>query len=169
MDYDRLWAVADRAKSNERLSADDIKFIRHTVPSALETFPRVKPPKSIRHPQGFTLAGAPVRTFLKSNLLLAANRALGPRFGGSEFYEDVEKELAFGIMRSYFHHGYPKGTHCCQQCTLAVYPVLERRAIRYFDCAEQLQNVKRIIRDGEWRFASPPNPRLLHWATEDHL
>ena len=48
----------------------------------------------------------------------------------------MEKDLAFGIMRSHFHHGYPKGVHCCAQCTLAVIPVLEAGAIRYFDCRE---------------------------------
>ena len=50
---------------------------------------------------------------MKSALLLAGQKALGRRYGGSLFYETVEKELALGIMRSHFHHGYPKGTYCC--------------------------------------------------------
>jgi hypothetical protein len=57
-----------------------------------------------------------------SALLIAGQKALGRRFGGAEFYERVEKDLAFGIMRSHFHHGYPKGAHCCVQCTLGVMP-----------------------------------------------
>jgi hypothetical protein len=67
-------------------------------------------------------------------------------------------------MRSHFHHGYPKGTHCCVQCTLAVYPVLEARAIRYFDCAELARDLRRLIREGGWRFSKPANPKLARWA-----
>ena len=73
-------------------------------------------------------------TLLRSALLIAGTKALGQEVPGLAFYESVERDLAFGIMRSYFHHGYPKGAHCCVQCTLAVYPALEARTIRYFDC-----------------------------------
>ena len=96
--------------------------------------------------------------------IIAGQRALGKRFGGSEFYERVEKDLAFGIMRSHFHHGYPKGVHCCVQCTLAVIPVLEAGAIRYFDCRELSKAARRIVRQRQWRFAKSTDPRLVRWA-----
>ena len=124
----------------------------------------MKLPKTIRPPAGFSITGAPIRTFLKSALLLAGQKALGSRYGGSPFYERVEEDLAFGIMRSHFHHGYPKGTHCCVQCTLAVLPVLEADAIRYFDCAPLARDVRRLIEDGGWRFAKPANPGLTRRA-----
>src|SRR5262245_4792217 len=111
MDFDRLWIVADRARAKQRLSSEDIAFVREVVPKELESFPKLDLPKAIRHPAGFAISGAPVRTFLRSALLLAGQKALGIRFGGSTFYETVEEDLAFGIMRSHFHHGYPKGTH----------------------------------------------------------
>ena len=164
MDYDRLWTVADLARDRRGLTADDARFIRDTIPDALSAFPRVEPPKSIKHPAGFSLSGAPVGTFLRSALLLAGRKVLGNRYGGAPFFEDVEKDLAFGIMRSNFHHDYPKGAHCCQQCTLAVYPVLQLGAIRYFDCAELATAVRLLIDQRKWRFASPPNPKLLRWS-----
>jgi len=164
MDYDRLWTVADRARSGKRLSPEDASFVRDTVPEELESFPRLNLPKSIRHPGGFSVSGAPVGTFLRSALLLAGQKVFGKRYEGSAFYEGVEKDLAFGIMRSHFHHGYPKGTHCCSQCTLAVYPALEAGAMRYFDCAELAGEVRKLIEMRQWRFTTPPNPKMLSWS-----
>ncbi len=167
MDFDTLWAVADRARARQRLPAEDLAFLRDVVPRELASFPHLELPKTIRHPAGFAVSGAPVGTFLRSALLLGARKALGERFEGSEFYERVERDLAFGIMRSHFHLGFPKGTHCCAQCTLAVYPVLEAGAIRYFDCGELARAVRRLITEGGWRFAKAPNPKLVQWALRD--
>ena len=167
MDFDTLWVVADRARERSRLVPEDVSFICKVAPEQLESFPRVKLPASIRHPAGFSISGASVGTFLRSALLIAGQKALGKRFGGSEFYERVEKDLAFGIMRSHFHHGYPKGVHCCVPCTLAVFPVLEAGAIRYFDCRELSSAVRRLVRQRQWRFAKPTDPRMVRWALGD--
>jgi len=166
-DFDRLWRVADRARSQPRLDREDVALIRDEAPRALASFPRVKPPAMIRHPAGFSLSGAPVRTFMKSALLVSGQKALGRRYGGSLFYETVEKELALGIMRSHFHHGYPKGTYCCTYCSLAIYPVLRARAIRYFDCNALAKNLEHVIRGRQWRFKTPPNAAILRWALGD--
>src|SRR5678816_1272783 len=164
MDLDTLWVVADRARERARLAPRDVSLVRDVAPDKLDAFPRVKLPASIRHPAGFSVSGASVGTFLRSALLVAGQKALGRRFGGAPFYEKVEKDIAFGIMRSHFHHGYPKGTHCCVPCTLAVYPVLEAGAIRYFDCAGLSEDVRRIITERKWRFAKPGNPKMVNWA-----
>jgi len=164
MDFDNLWAVADRARARTRLAPTDITFVRNVVPDQLDSFPKVKLPARIRHPAGFSISGASVGTFLRSALLIAGQKALGRRFRGSEFYEHVEKDLAFGIMRSHFHHGYPKGAHCCVQCTLAVIPVLDAGAIRYFDCRELSTAARRLVRQRQWRFARSADPRMVDWA-----
>jgi hypothetical protein len=167
MDYDRLWTVADLARGRQSLTTDDARFVGDEIPRELAEFPRIKPPKSIKHPAGFSLSGAPVGTFLRSALLLAGRKALGNRYNGNGFYEDVETDLAFVIMRSSFHHDYPKGAHCCQQCTLAVYPVLAVGAIRYFDFAQLSAGVRKQVRERKWRFTSAPNPKLLRWSLGD--
>jgi hypothetical protein len=167
MDLDQLWKIAERARDREKLSPEELLFIGKTLPLKLAPFPHFDPPKSIKHPGGFSVSGAPVGTFLRSALLIAAQRALGKRYGDSEFYGSVEQDLAFRIMRSHFHLGYPKGTHCCVQCTLAIYPVLEAKAIRYFDCAELSLSLRQIIERREWRFAKPPNIRMLSWALQN--
>lgn len=167
MDLAPLWAVADRARGRARLSLDVVAFVRVIAPRQLDGFPDLTLPARVRHPAGFSISGASVGTFVRSALLLAGQKALGRRFGGHEFYERVERDLAFGIMRSHFHHGYPKGVHCCVQCTLAVIPVLDAGAIRYFDCDEVSAAARRVVRQRQWRFAKPADPRLVQWALGD--
>src|SRR5262245_56574580 len=161
MDLSALWEVAERARSQRKLTPADVAFVRDVVPTALESFPRVTLPTTVKPPAGFSVSGAPVGTFLRSALLLAGQKSLGSRYRGSPFYERVEMDLAFRIMRSHFHHGYPKGTHCCVQCTLAVYPTLEAGAIRYFDCRQLSQDVRQLITAGKWRFVMKPNANIL--------
>lgn len=164
MDIDTLWAVADRSRERSRLTPQDIAFIRDVAPRKFDSFPRLKLPASVRHPAGFSVSGASVGTFVRAALLIGAQKALGRRFGEADFYERVETDLAFGIMRSHFHLGYPKGVHCCVQCTLATIPALDAGAVRYFDCRELSQAVRLLIRQRKWRFAKPVDPRMVHWA-----
>ena len=167
VDLDNVWAVAERARARSRLSPGDVSFVRRVVPDRFSAYPRLKLPATVRHPAGFSVSGASVGTFLRSALLIAGQKALGRRCGGHEFYERVEKDLAFGIMRSHFHNGYPKGVHCCVQCTLAVIPVLDAGAIRYFDCRELSRAVRLLVRQRKWRFSSRVDPRMVGWALGD--
>lgn len=166
MDYDQLFQIADRARRRGKLSAADVAFVRNGAPAALSDFPQIELPKSIAHPSGFKVSGAPVGTFVRSALMLAGQKALGRRFGGHAFYEQVETDYAMRIMRTHFDGGAPKGAYCCSQCTLATLPVLEAGAIRWFDCAELAGNVRVMIGDQSWRFASAPNASMLRWALD---
>ena len=167
VDLDTLWAVAERARTRSPLSHGDVSFVRNVAPDRFDDYPRLKVPATVRHPAGFSISGASVGTFFRSALLIAGQKALGRRCGGDEFYERVEQDLAFGIMRSHFHNGYPKGVHCCVQCTLAVIPVLDAGAIRYFDCRELSRAVKQLVRQRKWRFARRVDPRMVGWALVD--
>jgi hypothetical protein len=164
VDFERLWTIADLARAGRRLAPEDGVFVREVVPKELEAFPDLELPERVRHPAGFVLSGAPVGTFLRSGLLLAGQKASGRRYKGSRFYQNVERNLAFGIMRSHFHHRYPKGAHCCVQCSLAVYPVLAARAIRYFDCVELAEGLRRLIESRTWRFKRPLNAQMIAWS-----
>jgi hypothetical protein len=62
---------------------------------------------------------------------------------------------------------YPKGTYRCTYCSLAIYPVLRARAIRYFDCNALAKNLEHVIRSRQWRFKTPPNAAMLRWALGD--
>jgi hypothetical protein len=164
MDLDTLWAVADRSRSRARLDREDVSFVRDVAPVQFQSFPTLKLPATIRHPGGFPVSGAPVGTFVRSALLVAGQKALGRRFGGAPFYERIEQDLALRIMRSHFHHGDPKGAYCCVQCTLAIMPVLEAGAIRYFDCRTLARDVTALVKNRKWRFAKSVDPRIVRWA-----
>jgi hypothetical protein len=161
---DTLFAVADRARARRKLSPEDVVWVAKIAPDQLNSLQTVKLPASIKHPTGFSVSGASVRTFVQGALLVAGQKALGRRFGASEFYERVERDLAFGIMRSNFHLGYPKGVYCCVQCTLATIPVLDAGAIRYFDCGELSRAAKLLIQKRQWRFAKRVDSQMLRWA-----
>jgi len=164
MELDQLWQLADRARAGGRFSPVDTEFVRSTLPGELRDFSNLDLPKRIRHPAGFSVSGASVGTFLRSAILLAGQRGLGKRYDGMEFYERVERDVAFRIMRSHFHNGYPKGTYCCAQCTLALFPLLESGAIRYFNCRELSQSVRALIEEKRWRFAGSVNPKMIRWS-----
>lgn len=167
MDYDRLWQIGEQVRRRAPLTSDDCRFIEETAPRELAAFPMVSYPARVRHPAGFSLSGAPVRTLTRSVLLLSARRVLGPRYEArSEFYRRVAADLAFGIMRSHFHHGHPKGAYCCAQCTLAVYPLLRARALHALDCGSLAKDVRRLIERREWRFQGSINAGMLAWALE---
>ena len=157
MNLNPLFEIADRARGREPLTPKDKAFVQKTAPTEFNRFPRLALPPSVRHPAGFTVTGASVGTFVRSALLLAGQRVLGQRYAESDFYTTVERDL-------HFHHGYPKGTHCCTQCTLAVYPVLEAEAIRYFDCSPLAAAVRQVIERKQWRFATRPPQAMLEWA-----
>jgi len=42
--------------------------------------------------------------------------------------------------------------------------VFDAGAIRYFDCRELSKSVRRIVRQRQWRFAKPVDPRMVRWA-----
>jgi hypothetical protein len=60
MDFDTLWAVADRARARPRLAPGDVSFVRDVAPAQLDAFPKVKLPARITHPAGFSISGAKV-------------------------------------------------------------------------------------------------------------
>ena len=165
MNYDRLWEISEKATKRRALTADERKFVAEVIPRELAAFPRLKLPARVKHPAGFGVSGAVVGTFVRCALVLSAQKALGRRYSAvSEFYDRVERDLAMGIMRSHFHHGYPKGTHCCVQCSLAVYPVLKAKAIRWFDCGPLEKSVRGMIQGKEWRFSQGVSPVMVEWA-----
>lgn len=164
MDYDRSLTLGRTMPPAARLSADDRTFVTEAVLAALASFSDLEFPKTLAHPGGFSVSGAPVRTFVHSATLLAGRRTLGDRYQGHDFYQRAERDMAFAIMRSNFHRGLPKRTHCCVQCTLAVFPVLEADAVRYFEGPALATEVRKLISDGGWRFAKPAPLCMLTWA-----
>lgn len=167
MDLERALVLGELVKTGKRPAAAELNFAREELPSACSHFPDLELPRSVRHPGGFTVSGAPVGTFARVAMLFAGRSAYGPRYRGSPFYQAIETDLAMRIMRASFHGGAPKGAFCCKQCTLAILPALEAGTIRYFDGKALSGNVRGLIKDGAWRFNTAPNAAMLRWALGD--
>jgi hypothetical protein len=164
IDIERLFEIAEDARGRGPMDAANKAIVRDDIPESFADFRSTKFPARVAHPAGFTVSGAPVRTFTLAALLLCGQKALGKRFGGQPFYESRERDMAFDIMRTNFHHGHPRGTNCCAQCTLATLPVLRAGAVRYFDCKALANDVTWLIEHRQWRFSSSPNAKMLAWA-----
>jgi len=165
MDFSRLWLIGERARKRIRLTREERKFVGEIVPAELLPLPSLPYPAKVRHPAGFSLSGAPVRTLTRSTLVLCAFWALGPKYDAkSGFYHRIAADLALGIMRANFHYGEPKGTFCCAQCTLIILPVLEAGALRWFDGQALADDVRRLVEKKQWRFSGTTNRPLLNWA-----
>lgn len=165
MDYERILRIGDLARFRVKLSPDDQEFIRDRVPLEMQALPGASYPRRIRHPAGFTISGAVVRTFVKCALVLSAQRVLGRQYyKASDFYDRAASELMLGMTLTHFQYGAPKGAYCCAQCTLAFLPVLEARALRWINCPQLASAVKVLIRRRQWRFSSSTNPRMISWS-----
>ena len=164
MYIERLVELSEQAKNGGKFTREEKTYIDVELPKLLKDYPDIDVPRKFKHPAGFSVSGAPVRTFLKSMLLMSGRRALGHRFGGSEFYEKVEYDLAFHIMRSHFHNQYPKGTFCCAKCTLAILPALRMKTIRWFDCEESADSILEVVNEKQWRYSNFKNQNMLDWS-----
>ena len=85
MDLDQLLEVADRARLRSKVSHEDSMFVRRDLPDLLSDFPHLKLPKKIKHPAGFSVAGASIGTFVRCASLICGKRVLGARYDGSDF------------------------------------------------------------------------------------
>jgi hypothetical protein len=165
MNWEQLWQVAEQSRARAKLSAGDRRWVSEDLPRVFAAFPRLEVPNRVRHPAGFSVTGASVRSLVRSALLLAARGALGPHYHReSAFFAQVETDLALRISLSVFRHGDPPGAYCCPTCTLAVLPLFERRAIHWFDCRPLESNVRALIARRGWRFRAKVDPRMIDWA-----
>lgn len=165
MIFEKILEIGDRARWRARLPADDRLFLREEIPREMAAFPSIIYPPRMRHPGGFTISGAVVRTFVKAALVLGARRAFGRRFDAEvEFYDRVARDLTLGMALSHFRHGDPKGAYCCAHCTLAIYPVLQARALRLVDCGQLSEAVRGLIESRGWRFSRATSPKVIQWS-----
>jgi hypothetical protein len=165
LDYERIMAVGDRARRRKPLDRAALDFVVREEAGSLDEILGRKHIARLRHPAGFTISGAVVRTFVSASLVLAGRHALGRDFAKkSAYFEAIARDIAFGVMRSHFVHGDPKGAYCCPQCTLAVYPLYEARALPWLGGPELAEDVRTLVRERGWRFSCAPRPAMEAWS-----
>ena len=126
MDLSRLNELIVKVHDHLTLTPAERTYIKEDLPSFLLDIPTIHTIREYTHPVGTRLTGAPPRSYLRAYSLILGKKAHGTReMIGHPFFDEIEKDLTIGIMRSNFEQGHPKGYYCCKICSMAIFPVLE--------------------------------------------
>lgn len=85
-----------------------------------------------------TFRGAPRRTAIRCDFLLASKVTLGPRYARDPIADLAQRELLFYVLRDreVFPDRTGKKFYCCPQCTAKLYECVRARVFRYIDNAK---------------------------------
>src|SRR5262245_55515011 len=82
-----------------------------------------------------TFVGAPRRTAIRCDFLLASKAALGPRYAKDRISDLAQRELLFYVLRDreVFPNRTGKKFYCCPKCTSKLYECVTAKVFRYID------------------------------------
>lgn len=82
--------------------------------------------------------GAPRRTAIKCDFLLANKAALGSKYARDRIADAAQRDLLFYVLRDreVFPHRTGTKFYCCPKCTSKLHECLRARAFRYIDNAK---------------------------------
>lgn len=85
-----------------------------------------------------TFVGAPRRTAIRCDFLLASKAALGPKYAKDRLSDLAQRELLFYVLRDreVFPHRTGKKFYCCPTCTSKLYECVSAKVFRYIDNAK---------------------------------
>lgn len=82
--------------------------------------------------------GAPRRTAIRCDFLLASKIALGPKYRSDRIADLAQRDLLFHVLRD--REAFPNRTgtkfYCCPQCTSKLYECVSAKVFRYIDNAK---------------------------------
>lgn len=84
---------------------------------------------------GKKFVGAPRRTAIRCDFLLASKAALGPKYAKDRLSDRAQRDLLFYVLRD--REVFPKRTgrkfYCCPTCTSKLYECVSAKVFRYID------------------------------------
>ena len=90
-------------------------------------------------------SGAPARTAIRCDFLLASRIALGPRYARDRIADLAQRDLLFLVLRD--REVFPERTgrkfYCCPKCTAKLYECVNARVFRYIDNAKWKAEIER--------------------------
>jgi len=100
--------------------------------------------KEGRFPTTYTSAnnrkfvGAPARTAIRCDFLLASKAALGPKYQKDRIADLAQRDLLFYVLRDreVFPNRNGKKFYCCPKCTSKLYECVSAKVFRYIDNAK---------------------------------
>ena len=91
-----------------------------------------------------TFVGAPRRTAIRCDFLLASKAALGPRYAKDRIADLAQRDLLFYVLRD--REVFPKRTgkkfYCCPTCTSKLYECVSAKVFRYIDNAKWKREIE---------------------------
>jgi hypothetical protein len=83
-------------------------------------------------------AGAPRRTAIRCDFLLASKIALGPKFKRDRISDLAQRDLLFSVLRDreVFPNRSGPRFYCCPKCTAKLHECVSARVFRYIDNAK---------------------------------
>ena len=87
---------------------------------------------------GRTYVGAPRRTAIRCDFLLANKAALGPKYAKDRISDMAQRDLLFYVLRDreVFPHRTGKKFYCCPACTSKLHECVSAKVFRYIDNAK---------------------------------
>ena len=85
-----------------------------------------------------TFVGAPRRTAIRCDFLLASKLALGPKYAKDHIADLAQRDLLFYVLRDreVFPERTGKKFYCCPKCTSKLHECVNARVFRYIDNAK---------------------------------
>jgi hypothetical protein len=82
--------------------------------------------------------GAPRRTAIRCDFLLASKAALGPKYATDRIADLAQRDLLFYVLRDRetFPHRTGNKFYCCPKCTSKLYECVSAKVFRYIDNAK---------------------------------
>lgn len=94
---------------------------------------------------GRKFSGAPARTAIRCDFLLANKIALGRRYRNDKISDHAQQDLLFSVLR--YREVFPgrigRKFYCCPRCTGKLYECLSANAFHYIDNAKWKSEIER--------------------------
>ena len=97
-----------------------------------------------------TFVGAPRRTAIRCDFLLASKAALGAKYAKDRLSDSAQRDLLFYVLRDreMFPDRTGKKFYCCPKCTSKLYECVSAKVFRYIDNAKWKAEIETCQRGG---------------------
>ncbi len=120
-------------------------------------------PKSYISVGNSKFVGAPARTAIRCDFLLACKIVLGAKYRADKIADLAQRDLLFFVLRDRetFPHRTGKKFYCCQKCTCKLHECVSQKIFRYIDNAKWKAAIESDGHDANvaYLFSWPPDLR----------
>jgi hypothetical protein len=139
--------IADVLNTAKAPRADRVKAQRTFLEKRKQIWESIQEgrfPESYLSAGNKRFVGAPARTAIRCDFLLANKIALGPRYGKDKISDLAQRDLLFSVLRyrEVFPNRAGKKFYCCPKCTGKLYECVSSRVFHYIDNAKWKSDIE---------------------------